>query len=126
MDVRGFSASVLLMSDLECLPAAKKPRLGERDGEQEGKTSPGATEASGVSVAKQILGIEQAMSSALEEIQFIGGMCKAVTHIYNPLRYAASTHTDFVSRYGNSHKKILFIGMNPGPFGMAQNGVSLV
>lgn len=48
-----------------------------------------------------------------------------VSVIYNPLDYAADTHRSFVRRYGNSTKDVLFLGMNPGPFGMAQNGVSL-
>lgn len=48
-----------------------------------------------------------------------------VSVIYNPLDYAADTHRSFVHKYGNSTKDVLFLGMNPGPFGMAQNGVSL-
>ena len=48
-----------------------------------------------------------------------------VTYVYNPLEYAFETHYKFVKKYYNSHKRILFLGMNPGPFGMSQNGVSL-
>ena len=47
-----------------------------------------------------------------------------VTHIYDPVNYAVQTHTNFLSRFAQAPKKILFLGMNPGPFGMAQNGVS--
>jgi single-strand selective monofunctional uracil DNA glycosylase len=46
-----------------------------------------------------------------------------VTHIYNPLRYAWRAHEIYLRRYGNSPKRVLFLGMNPGPFGMAQTGV---
>ena len=46
-----------------------------------------------------------------------------VTHVYNPLEYAWRAHSAFVTRYGNSTKRVLFLGMNPGPFGMAQTGV---
>ena len=49
----------------------------------------------------------------------------SVTHIYDPLSYAAETHSLFISRHVQGSKKILFVGMNPGPFGMAQNGVGL-
>ena len=47
-----------------------------------------------------------------------------VVYVYNPLDYASETHSCFVRKYGNGPKKVLFLGMNPGPFGMAQNGVS--
>lgn len=46
-----------------------------------------------------------------------------VTYVYNPLEYAFETHYKFVKKYYNSHKRVLFLGMNPGPFGMSQNGV---
>ena len=46
-----------------------------------------------------------------------------VSHIYNPLDYAIEPHKNFLLKYCNSEKQILFLGMNPGPFGMAQTGV---
>ncbi|HEX4630081.1 MAG TPA: uracil-DNA glycosylase family protein [Chthoniobacterales bacterium] len=46
-----------------------------------------------------------------------------VTHVYNPLRYAWRAHEIYLRRYGNGPKRVLFLGMNPGPFGMAQTGV---
>ena len=46
-----------------------------------------------------------------------------VTHVYNPLRYAWRAHEIYLSRYGDGPKRVLFLGMNPGPFGMAQTGV---
>src|ERR1041384_7316232 len=46
-----------------------------------------------------------------------------VTHVYNPLRYAWSAHEIYLRRYGDGPKRVLFLGMNPGPFGMAQTGV---
>ena len=46
-----------------------------------------------------------------------------VTHVYNPLRYAWRAHEDYLRRYANTPKRVLFLGMNPGPFGMAQTGV---
>lgn len=45
------------------------------------------------------------------------------THIYNPLTYAWPGHRSYLEQYANSKKKVLFMGMNPGPFGMAQTGV---
>lgn len=46
-----------------------------------------------------------------------------VTHVYNPLRYAAASHEQYLKRYGSRKGRILLLGMNPGPFGMAQTGV---
>jgi single-strand selective monofunctional uracil DNA glycosylase len=42
---------------------------------------------------------------------------------YNPLRYAWAPHAAYLSRYGAAPKRVVFLGMNPGPFGMAQTGV---
>jgi len=46
-----------------------------------------------------------------------------VTHVYNPLEYAWSPHAEYLRRYGTGRKKTLWLGMNPGPFGMAQTGI---
>jgi len=46
-----------------------------------------------------------------------------VTHVYNPLEYARRPHDAYVRRYGDERKHVVFLGMNPGPFGMAQTGV---
>ena len=46
-----------------------------------------------------------------------------VTHVYAPLDYAWEPHRLYLERYGNGPRDILFVGMNPGPFGMAQNGI---
>jgi len=46
-----------------------------------------------------------------------------VAHVYNPLRYGWRAHEIYLRRYGNGPKRVLFLGMNPGPFGMAQTGV---
>ncbi|MFW6221444.1 MAG: uracil-DNA glycosylase family protein [Fibrobacterota bacterium] len=46
-----------------------------------------------------------------------------VTHVYNPLVYAWKCHKKYVEMYGGGKKKVVFVGMNPGPWGMAQTGV---
>ena len=35
-----------------------------------------------------------------------------VAHVYNPLQYAWEAHAAYLSRYGQGHKKIMFLGMN--------------
>ena len=46
-----------------------------------------------------------------------------VAHCYNPLLYAAEQHEEYLTTYGRGQKEVLFLGMNPGPWGMAQTGV---
>ncbi len=46
-----------------------------------------------------------------------------VTHVYNPLRYARQTHENYLERFGSKRGRVVLLGMNPGPFGMAQTGV---
>ncbi len=46
-----------------------------------------------------------------------------VTHVYNPLIYARQAHEAYLKRYASTKKRVVFLGMNPGPFGMAQTGV---
>lgn len=46
-----------------------------------------------------------------------------VTHVYNPLEYAWAPHRSYLVRYGTKSAEVLMLGMNPGPFGMAQTGV---
>lgn len=44
-------------------------------------------------------------------------------HVYHPLLYAREMHHSYLRKFGNSQKRIVFVGMNPGPWGMAQTGV---
>ncbi len=46
-----------------------------------------------------------------------------VTHVYNPLVYARRSHALYLRRYGAAPKRVVLVGMNPGPWGMAQTGV---
>jgi len=46
-----------------------------------------------------------------------------VTHVYNPLEYARQPYDAYLTRFGAEPKRVIFVGMNPGPFGMAQTGV---
>lgn len=70
-------------------------------------------------ISVRLLQLENEMCRQLETVHF----SLPITHTYNPLSYASDTHSCYVRNYGNSRKKVLFLGMNPGPFGMAQNGV---
>ncbi len=43
--------------------------------------------------------------------------------IYNPLQYAWQPYHTYLSRYATQRVDHFFLGMNPGPWGMAQTGV---
>ena len=43
--------------------------------------------------------------------------------VYNPLEYAWSAHEQYLRLAAGDKKKVVFLGMNPGPFGMVQTSV---
>lgn len=43
--------------------------------------------------------------------------------VYNPLAYARAPNETYLERYGEKRGRVLLLGMNPGPFGMAQTGI---
>ncbi len=47
----------------------------------------------------------------------------SVAFVYNPLDYAWAAHEAYLKRFGGTRKRVVFLGMNPGPFGMVQTGV---
>jgi single-strand selective monofunctional uracil DNA glycosylase len=63
--------------------------------------------------------VSRRLSARVEKLRF----SLPVTHVYNPLRYARRPHELYLERYGTGRKRVVFLGMNPGPFGMAQTGV---
>jgi single-strand selective monofunctional uracil DNA glycosylase len=47
-----------------------------------------------------------------------------VPYVYNPLEYAWDPHSKFATRFGKGiSRRGIFVGMNPGPWGMGQTGV---
>ncbi len=46
-----------------------------------------------------------------------------VAYVYNPLDYAWEAHRLYLRRFARRGVRALLLGMNPGPFGMAQTGV---
>ncbi len=46
-----------------------------------------------------------------------------VDFVYRPLQYARAPHEDYLRRWARPGVPALLLGMNPGPFGMAQTGV---
>jgi single-strand selective monofunctional uracil DNA glycosylase len=63
--------------------------------------------------------VSRALSERVSELSFRA----PVAYVYNPLEYARAPHEAYLKRYGQTPKRALLLGMNPGPFGMAQTGV---
>lgn len=59
------------------------------------------------------------LSAAVSALKF--GL--PVACVYNPLDYAWPAHAAYLRRYAHLPKRVVFLGMNPGPFGMVQTGV---
>jgi single-strand selective monofunctional uracil DNA glycosylase len=67
----------------------------------------------------ELLAIADKLSDALDALSF----GPPVAYVYNPLTYAHASYALYVERYGAPPKELVLLGMNPGPFGMAQTGV---
>lgn len=66
-----------------------------------------------------LVAVSRRLSRAVRGLRFAA----PVTHVYDPLDYARAPHERYLRRFGGGPKEVLLLGMNPGPFGMAQTGV---
>lgn len=73
---------------------------------------------------EKIWKIEQCFVEELNKIEFKKD--KNIAAIYNPLDYASDVHKNFMKMYLKKAPKILFLGMNPGLFGMCQTSASFL
>ena len=73
----------------------------------------------GISVSESLINAARELSHDVDSIDF----SDPIVHVYNPLDYAWKSHKQYLKKWANSSKIILFMGMNPGPFGMAQTGI---
>lgn len=68
---------------------------------------------------------EEMLSAARRLCEEVSGLRfgPPVTHVYNPLEYAWGPQRRYIEKYGATRKRVVLLGMNPGPFGMGQTGV---
>jgi len=59
------------------------------------------------------------LRNELEPLSFSAPVC----WVYHPLQYAWSAHEVYLKRYAVGSCRVFLLGMNPGPWGMAQTGV---
>lgn len=69
--------------------------------------------------AQALIAAATRLSEAVSALKFSA----PVTHVYNPLHYAWAPHRAYLERYAAQGLRAVFVGMNPGPFGMMQTGV---
>ena len=72
-----------------------------------------------MTTAKKLVSISRRLSRKAESCVFSG----PVEYVYNPLSYAKIPHEEYLRAWGNPGIECLLLGMNPGPWGMAQTGV---
>lgn len=72
-----------------------------------------------MTTSESLIAVAKHLQTAVRRLKF----GPPVTHVYNPLEYAWRAHEIYLRRYGNGLKRVIFLGMNPGPFGMAQTGI---
>ena len=72
-----------------------------------------------MSIPNQLKISARKLRDAVDALTF----AEPVTHVYNPLDYAWKPHAAYYDRYARAPKRVLFMGMNPGPYGMAQVGI---
>ena len=66
-----------------------------------------------------LVSISRRLAAAVDRIPF----APPVACVYDPLVYARDPYEAYLERFGAAPKEVLLLGMNPGPFGMAQTGV---
>jgi single-strand selective monofunctional uracil DNA glycosylase len=70
-------------------------------------------------IAEELILAAGVLRHAVAKLRF----SEPVAYVYNPLEYAWAAHEAYLRRYGRCPKQAVFLGMNPGPFGMVQTGV---
>jgi len=69
--------------------------------------------------AKELKAMYRELSEGVDGLDFE----RPTEYVYNPLKYARDPTEQYLAKAGASGKEAIFLGMNPGPWGMAQTGV---
>jgi single-strand selective monofunctional uracil DNA glycosylase len=70
-------------------------------------------------LAERVCAASRSLARSVAPLRF----SPPVRYVYNPLVYARAPHEIYLRRHAATRKRVIFLGMNPGPFGMAQTGV---
>lgn len=80
---------------------------------------PSSSRPQSTPTARALLDAARTLSHELAALRF----APPITHVYDPLQYAWAPYAAYVCRYAPAPKRVVLLGMNPGPFGMMQTGV---
>ena len=70
--------------------------------------------------AQALIRAASRLNVCLDKLRF----CDPIDYVYNPLQYAWNAYRRYLEHFaGGRGKRVLLLGMNPGPWGMAQTGV---
>lgn len=70
-------------------------------------------------IARKLIEAADNLSARLGEVEFQ----LPVHTVYNPFVYAREAYCEYLRRYATTKKRVFYLGMNPGPWGMAQTGI---
>ena len=71
------------------------------------------------SIAARLLSAARSLSTECDQLKFSSN----VWTVYNAYNYGWGGYEAYVKRFSGGRKKTLYMGMNPGPWGMSQTGV---
>ena len=69
-------------------------------------------------ITEELIDASRSLCQSVDRFEF----AEPITHVYNPLRYARRSHEAYLA-LARRTTRVVFLGMNPGPWGMAQTGV---
>jgi len=69
--------------------------------------------------AEKLIQASRTLTQQLSTLRFP----EPVAYTYLPTDYARTPHEEYLSKFASTTKEVLFLGMNPGPYGMAQTGI---
>jgi single-strand selective monofunctional uracil DNA glycosylase len=70
-------------------------------------------------ISKQLVAAARRLCKQVDALDLSAG----APWIYNPLNYAWLSHKTYLEMYAPRNCQVLFLGMNPGPWGMSQTGI---
>ncbi len=70
-------------------------------------------------IVEQVLAAGKKLRLALNKLDF----SSVAAWVYNPFDYAWDAYAEYVTRFVSTEIDCLYMGMNPGPWGMVQTGV---
>jgi single-strand selective monofunctional uracil DNA glycosylase len=85
----------------------------------DGRAGAGGGGSGSTALAERVCALSRSLARSVGRLRF----ADPVRYVYDPLVYARRPHEIYLRRHATTRKRVILLGMNPGPFGMAQTGV---